>query len=148
MFGKTGTCNICCSEFKLNKDESLPALCPACGADLANPHSETVRDSIDCDHIKGTLGIGNGELFITNKRVFWIARKEPDGGNILVSMITNKKADKVPVNFPLAEMDKIEDCKKGLRKGVTVHTKSGASYNFFCSKPQELKGLLEPLTVR
>ena len=148
MFAKTQDCPVCFSGVKLNKDNSFPDVCPACSADLVNPGSELVRDTIECEHLKGALGLGSGELFITNKRVFWIARKEPDGGNILVSMITSKKADKVSVNFPLGEMDKIEDCKKGLRKGVTVHTKSGASYNFFCSKPQELKGLLEPLTVR
>ena len=148
MFAQTKDCPVCFTGVKLNKDKSFPAVCPACNADLLKPGSEIVRDTIECEHLKGALGLGSGELFITNKRIFWIARKEPEGGNVLVALITSKKADKVPVTVPLEEMDKIEDCKKGLRKGVALHTKSGESYNFFCSKPQELKDLLEPLTVR
>jgi len=104
---------------------------------------ETVRDTIACEHIKGALGIGTGELFVTNRRVFWIARKDDDSGNTLVQAATGKNADKIAVNIPLDNIARIEDCKKLFRKGVTLHTKSGESFNFYGNQ-QKLKDLLAP----
>ena len=134
LFKRTEQCYLCNGGFKVGKNEPPPSACPVCGADLANPSFETINNSIACEHIKGTLGTGDGSLFITNKRVFWLA----DSG---------KGADKISVNIPLDDIAGLEDCKKLLRKGVTVNTKSGDSYNFFIpnlGNPQILKDLLTP----
>ena len=140
---RTESCYLCYTAFKLKKDESLPAMCPACGADMANPNFETVRNSIECEHIKGTFGIGTGELFITNKRIFWVARKDAESPNVLVQMATGKNAGKASVDISLDNVARIEDCKKLFRKGITLHTKSGEAFNFF-GNPQNLKDLLAP----
>jgi len=139
---KTDSCYLCNTSFKLKKGESTPPACPACGADLIDQNSETVRSSIECEHIKGALGIGTGELFITNKRIFWIARKDDESANTLVQAATGKNAGKTSVNVTLDNVGRIEDCKKLFRKGVTLHTKSGGSYNFFGNQ-QKLRDLLE-----
>ena len=140
-------CHVCMSGIKPLKGGALPPACPACGADLENPGSEVMCKSIECEHLKGALGIGNGELFITNKRVFWIARKDDETANALVGAMTGKNANKVTVNFPIGDLDRIEDCKKLLRKGITVHTKNGESFNFFLvnrGNPQILKDMFAP----
>ena len=85
MFRQSEYCHVCYSEMKLKKNESLPAECPICGTDLQNPASETVRSSIECEYIKGTITRGEGELSLTNKRIFFIKGKvtaESLGGGI------------------------------------------------------------------
>ena len=142
-------CHVCNGVIKVDMKAPLPT-CPFCGADLTNPSSEVLCKSIECEHIKGFLGMGNGELYVTNKRLFFIKKKENTEGyqsnafGGLASSITNKSAGKMEVNMPLENIGRIEDCRKGLRKGITLHTKSGESYNFFCSKPQELKDFMAP----
>ena len=131
MFKRTEICHLCNSEIKLGKKEPLPAACPACGTDLANPDAETIQNNIECEHIKGTLGTGDGTLSITNTRIFWLK----DG------------AAKISVSVALDNIDRFEDCKKMLRKGITLYAKSGESYNFFIPNlgdPQPLKDLLTP----
>jgi len=148
MFNKQSAyCHICSAKIRFRKGESLPPACPACGADLENPFSETLRDVISCEHLKGALGIGTGEMYITDKRLFWMPRKDEDSGNILVGAITGKNADKVSVNIPLGEIERIGDCKKLLRIGITVYTKNGEGFNFYLvnrGKPQILKDFLAP----
>jgi hypothetical protein len=93
-------------------------------------NGEVIHNNIECEHFKGTFGIGDGELVITNMRVIWK---------------TNR--DKVTVNIPLSDVGRTFDCKKGLRKGVTLQTKSGEAYNFFIpnlGNPQILKDILAP----
>ena len=144
------SCHVCMTNIKSKKDE-LPSICPACGADLENISLETVRYSISCDHLKGSLGIGNGEMFITNLRLFWIPRKDSDSANPLVGIITGKNADKTRVNIPLSDLESVGDCKKLLRKGITVYTKTGESFNFFFvnrGNPQILKDMIEPCIVK
>ena len=144
-------CHVCNGVVKVDMNAALN-VCPFCGADLANPDSETLCSSIECEHIKGFLGIGDGELYVTNKRLFFIKKKMGNtegyqsvgavGG--FAAAIINKSAGKMEVNMPVENIGRIEDCRKGLRKGITLHTKSGESYNFFCSKPQELKDIFAP----
>ena len=147
MFKKTENCYLCYGEIKLGKNDALPALCPCCGADLANPDSEVLQNNIKCEHLKGTFGIGEGVLFITSTRIFWIKGDvDANETNDLVRLL-GKGTGKATVNVPLGDIAKIEDCKKMLRKGVTLHTKSGEAYNFFIpnlGNPQPLKDLLAP----
>jgi len=151
LFSKDEFCHVCYSAIKVKKDEK-PSVCPACGADVANPGSEVICKSMECEHIKGFLGIGDGEMRITNKRLLWIKGSMSGSDNYsragavggLIAAGINKNAGKIEVNVPLEDIGTIKDCKKGLRKGITLHTKSGESYNFFCSKPQELKDLMAP----
>ena len=138
-------CHVCGMPMKLKSNESLPPVCPVCGADLVNPGSETLVKTIECEHIKGTVGSGGGVLFATNKRLFFIKMKKnadvtPDDGDsynygaaasATIAGILSVGSGKVLVNVPLADVGRIEDCKKLLRKGVALQTKSGASYNFF-----------------
>ena len=148
MFNKqSANCHICGTEIRYSKDESLPPICPACGTDLENPSSETLCDYISCEHLKGALGIGTGEMHITNKRLFWISRKDRDSANVLVGAITGKNADKISVNIPLGEIERIGNCKKLLRIGITVYAKNGESFNFYLEnrgKPQILKDFIAP----
>ena len=148
MFNKESVCcHVCSTDIKYRKGDPSPSICPVCGADLADPTSETLRDAMRCTHLKGTLGIGEGEMHITNKRLFWIARRDEETGNVLVYAVTGKKANTVPVNIPLEDIERIGDCKKFLRIGITVYTKSGESYNFFLENrgnPQILKDFLLP----
>ena len=147
MFKKSENCYLCYSEIKLGKNESLPAVCPCCCADLANPSAEVLQSNIECEHIKGTFGIDAGMLFITNTRIFWLKGEVgAEESNGLVRLLS-KGGGKISVNVPLGEVDRIEDCKKMLRKGVTLYTKSGESYNFYIpnlGNPQPLKDLLTP----
>lgn len=143
MFGKTTEyCHVCNSPMQLKKNASLPPVCPICGADLANPETEKIVNTIECEHLKGAIGAGDGLLFASTKRLFFIKeRKKADVGydddsygaaaNVVITAALNKGAGKVSVNIPLEDIVGIEDCKKGLRKGVTLTTKSGESYNFF-----------------
>ena len=143
----TKQCHICNKEIKTKKDADFPPLCPVCGTDLENISSETVNRSISCEHLKGALGINPGDLVITNSRVFWISRADTETGNALVGSITSGRANKLAVDIPIGDLASIEDCKKLLRKGITVHTKTGESYNFFIENrgnPQILKDFLEP----
>jgi len=147
FFKQSASCHICMTDIKYGKGEALPPVCPACGADWENPASETLRDVISCDHLKGALGIGTGEMFITDKRLFWIPRKDTDSANILVNVITGKNADRVSVNIPLGEIERIGDCKKLLRIGITVYARNGESFNFYLvnrGNPQILKDFLAP----
>ena len=135
------------AEIRFPKNQPLPSLCPTCGADLENPESETRLDFISCEHIKGALGIGNGELFATNRRIFWVARYKCDSENELLRITSDKKAEKVPVNVLLGDLDRIDDCKKLLRRGITVYIKSGESFNLFLvnrGNPQILKDFISP----
>ena len=142
MFGKTTEfCHVCNYPITLKKNQSLPPFCSVCGADLANRAAETLVNTIECEHIKGAFGAGQGLLYATNKRLFFIkGRKrtdvDPDGGyaaaaNNTIDALVSIGAEKISVNVPLENIGRIEDCKKLLRKGVTLHTKSGQSYNFF-----------------
>jgi len=129
MFKGTVVCPLCNREIKEGEKDCLPPICSVCASDLASG-AETLQGSIECEHFKGMLGTGDGELFVTNKRVFWL-----------------KLPEKLVINVPLEEVDRIEDCKKLFRKGVTLFTKSGESYNFFIvnmGNPQPLKNLLAP----
>ena len=143
MFGKTTEfCHVCKYPITLKKNQSLPPICPVCGADLTNPSSETLVNTIECEHIKGAIGAGDGVLYATNKRLFFIkGKKTADvdadddsygaNANVAIAAILSKGAGKISVNVPLENVGGIEDCKKLLRKGVSLHTKSGESYNFF-----------------
>ena len=147
FFQQSENCHICMSEIKLPKGGSLPPMCPVCGADLVNLGAEVVQDVIFCEHIKGSLGIGAGQLIVTDKRLLWITRAAQDNGNILVQAITGRNAGKVPVNVLLGDVVRIDDCKKLLRIGITIHTKSGEAFNFFLvnrGNPQILKDFLTP----
>ena len=156
MFQKSEYCHVCNAKIKVKKNES-PSVCQVCGADLANPAAETVRDSVECEHIKGFFGIAPGELYLTTRRLFWVNKvKTPEGGEgynstdsvlKLAAMAKGKGEGEMKVNVPLDNIGKVEECRKGLRRGVTVHTKSGESYNFFfpnLGNPQKLKDLLAP----
>ena len=151
VFPKDELCHVC-HDIIRNFKGVKPAVCPCCGTDLANPDSEKVCNTIECEHIKGFVGIGDGELFATNKRVIFVTGKMSNSGSYsqasaagaAFTFITNKGAGKLKINIPLDNIGSIEDCKKGLRKGITLHTKDGESYNFFCSKPQELKDFFAP----
>ena len=152
---ETICCHVCSADIKLKKGAPPPAVCPVCGTDLANPAAETVRGCIQCEHIKGFLGIAPGELYLTTRRVFWLKRVNPtDGGysgtDAVLKMAANAKGKgegELKVNVPLEDVDHVVDCKKGLRRGVTLHTKSGQSYNFFfpnLGNTQPLKDMLAP----
>ena len=136
-------CYLCNTSFQLKENEPDPGRCPVCDADLANPGLETIRESMDCEHLKGNFGIGTGNLFVTNKRIFWMARKDEDSGNALVSMATAKNANKIGINIPLDNIAWIEDCKKIFRKGVTLHTKNNEAFNLFGNQ-KKLKEILSP----
>ena len=146
-------CHVCSARIKAPKNGELPVVCPSCGTDLENPNAETIRYSISCEHLKGALGINEGDMVITNQRLLWIARAPeiPEDDeirrNTLVDGILARKAGTIPVNVPLDNLSRIEDCKKLLRKVITVHTKTGESYNFFLQNrgnPQILKDFLAP----
>ena len=146
FFKEVTSCHICATEIKHRKDETPPPVCPACGADLANRSSELLYATMSCEHLKGALGVAPGELRITDKRLFWISRRDT-GGNSLVGAITGKNADKVPVNIPLGEIERIGDFKNLVRIGITVHAKNGGAYNFNLENrgnPQILKDFLAP----
>ena len=150
-------CHVCGMPMKLKSNESLPPVCPVCGADLLNPGTETLVNTIECEHIKGTFGSGGGVLFATNKRLFFIKMKknaDVDSDNDsygaaargTIDGILSVGSGKVLVNVPLADVGRIEDCKKLLRKGVALHTKSGASYNFFLlALGEENRGTVQDL---
>jgi hypothetical protein len=169
MFGKTTEfCHVCNYPITLKKNEPLPPICPVCGADLANRASETLVSTIECEHIKGAIGAGDGVLYASNRRLFFIKGKvsaESMGGGLansesgtnfalggLAAKALSKGSGKASVSIPLENIGGIEDCKKGLRKGVTLHTKSGESYNFFLlaagdpnrGKLEDLKGFFTP----
>jgi len=143
MAKRTLTCYLCSTSFGLKDKDPDPIVCPVCNADLTNPDSEAVQSSLACEHIKGSIGVGTGELFITNKRIFWIPRKDEDSGNVLVGMISSKNANKVAVDVTLDNVAKIEDVKKLFRKGVTLHTKNGDAFNLFGDQ-KKLRDLLTP----
>ena len=166
MFGKTTEfCHVCNYPITLKKGASLPPVCPVCEANLANRAEETLVSTFECEHLKGAIGAGDGFLYATNKRLFFIkAKKSADvgggdydddseygygaGANAAIAGILSKGAGKISVNVPLEDIGSMEDCKKGLRKGVTLHTKSGEAYNFFMpihlGKVEALKDFLTP----
>jgi len=158
VFGRTEFCHVCHSGIELGKEDPLPPVCPVCGTDLAS-RSEILRGVIECEHIQGKVGINDGALFATNYRIFWKkGTYEPvefgggpdaDSGAWALGGITaavlNKGAGQLQVNIPLDNYAGFADCKKGLRKGISVLTKSGENYDFFIpnlGKPQPLKDLL------
>ena len=146
LFKEVISCHICSTEFKYRKEESPPSICSACGADMENRSSELLYATMECEHLKGALGIAPGELCITDKRIFWIARKDASG-NVLVDAITRKNANIVPVNIPLGGIERIGDYKNLIRKGITIFAKNGESYNFNLvnrGNPQKLKDFLAP----
>ena len=65
----------------------------------------------------------------------------------IAAKMQSKGAGKASVNISLDDIARLEDYKKMLGRGVTVHTKSGASYSFtlpnLCN-PQIFKDLLSP----
>ena len=125
---ENGFCKACGSELKVKKNAPAPLSCPICASDLTNAVSEILQNTIECEHIKGMLGTAPGTLYITNKRVFWA-----------------KTDNKASISIALGDITKVEDCKKLLRKGVSVHTKSGDAYNFFTmnlANPQAMKDML------
>ena len=80
-----------------------------------------------------------------------VTRKANKLENIAVAGIASKAlskgAGKASVNIPLGDIARLEDYKKMLGRGVTVHTKSGASYSFTLpnlGNPQVFKDLLGP----
>ena len=163
MSKQTEFCHVCNYPLKLKKNESLPPVCPVCGANLANRAEETLVSTIECEHLKGAVGAGQGILFATNKRLFFIkGQKTADvaaddesygaAANVAIAGIMSIGAGKISFNVPLEDIDRIEDVKKLLRKGVTLHTKSGGSYNIFMprefGKPQDLKDFLTPYVTR
>lgn len=68
-------CHICNT---INKEKTQPIVCSACKTDLLNPDSETILKKVSCALLvggqKGSFGESgwNGELFLTNKRLFFI----------------------------------------------------------------------------
>ena len=141
---RTECCHLCNSDFRLKKDKSLPPVCPVCGTDLTNPGSESIQDVIRCEHIKGALGIGTGNLFITNLRIFWL--REVEEHNAFAELVA-KGLNKGQVSIYLDDIDRLEDCRKLLRRGVTVHTKSSSAYNFFIPNLGNPKILKEALSL-
>ena len=161
LFSETKNCHVCKKTIKAGKNGKFPPVCPCCGTDLANPAAEVLAGSIECEHLKGALGIGTGVLYATNKRIIFINGDEDNlvdatedeiraDAATLTSMVANRGGRKVIIDIPLDKMDRLEDCKKLLRKGVTVHTKSGEAYNFYSPsmRPQELKDFLAPYAAK
>ena len=162
MFGsskKREFCHLCGRDIPLKKNESMPPICPVCNTDLQNP-AEKVQNVINCIYQKGALGSGEGQLYITNTRVFWIkgavdSNELDSGGGMAASVFAgiaakglSKGSDKVSLSIPLDDIDRVEDYKKMLSKGVTLCTKSGASHNFTLvnfGNPAELKAALAAL---
>ena len=174
---ETKTCHVCLNPYPLNDKGSAPGLCPACGTDLANPGTETLQNSTDCDYGKGRMDTAKGVLYVTNTRVFWIktaVSAESLGGGLgkdevqknwfkrdtvvekvnplsaiitagIASKLKSKGAGKASVDIPLGDIARLEEFKRGMRKGVTLHTKSGGSYDFTkadLSDPQVIMNML------
>ena len=161
LFRETKNCHVCKKKIKSGVDLEFPPVCPCCGTDLENPAAEVLAGSIECSHVQGTFGIGDGMLYATNKRIFFVKGDEDNlvgapedeirvSAGTLSSMIANWGGRKVIVDIPLDNMGRLEDCKRLLTKGVTVHTKSGEAYNFYSlgMRPQELKDFLAPYAAK
>ena len=163
LFRETKHCHICKKKIKSGVDLEFPPVCPCCGADLKNPAAEVLADSIECSHVKGTFGIGTGMLYATNKRLIFVKGDEDwilselnedtplkGSNNPLVSMIANWGGRKAIIDIPLDNVGRLEDCKRLLSKGVTLHTKSGEAYNLYhpSMNPKELKDFLAPYVAK
>ena len=159
IFRETKNCHVCKKKIKMGEDGEFPPVCPCCGTDLENPAAEVLAGSIECEHLKGALGIGTGMLYATNKRLVFVKWDEDrilsdldddtplKGSNtLLVSIIANWGGRKAIIDIPLDNVGRLEDCKRLLTKGVTLHTKSGEAYNLYhlSMNPKELKDFLAP----
>ena len=161
LFRETKNCHVCKKRVKTGVDLEFPPVCPCCGTDLENPAAEVLAGSIECSHVQGTFGIGDGMLYATNKRIIFVKGDEdrilndPDdepktSSTFLVSMIANWGGRKAIIDIPLENVGRLEDCKRLLTKGVTLHTKSGEAYNLYhpSMSPKELKDFLAPYVAK
>ena len=65
----------------------------------------------------------------------------------IASKLLSKGAGTASVDIPLSDIARLEDFKRGMRKGVTLHTRSGGSYDFTVanlSDPQVIVNMLAP----
>ena len=156
MSKTTISCHVCDTSFKLKETDPAVTVCACCGTDLANPSLETRQDKINCDFAKNFFSLWPGTLYLTNRRLFWIKSGISPlvtvslGGGLaqgLAAGIANAGAGQAQVNIMLDNLSGIEDSRKGLRTGITLHTRSGESYKFIASKLKDWKDLLAPYTT-
>ena len=175
LFKESVYCHVYTFPIKRKKNEPPPAVCSVCGADLVNRESETPRGNIECYHKKNFFDLGYGVLFTTNLRVFWMKGRfdrdtdtQVGAGNTEDGNTYKPRSDEgakfayeagitpmalslkpiVSVNVPNANIARIDDYKKLMFRGITLHTKTGESYNFTLynrGNPQPLKDMLLPL---
>ena len=146
--GKQKTsCHICGNLMKTAKDEPIPLICTLCGADLANPSTETQTHRTVVQHAAGGVSANLVEILLTDKRLIF---KEDGlsgaaGGGLIGGAIGgaiagafSKKSDKFNAIL-LADITSLDEKIVGLFKNkidLTVHTKDGGAYAFILSKKE------------
>ena len=147
MAKRTMPCPVCYSQIQVKEKDPDPAACPACGADWTNPGAESPASQVPCEYIKGAFVNGTGVLCMTNQRVFWLKQVDRNTSNPLAAAVFSKGAGKAPVSISLGDIDRVEEYRKMLGKGVAIFTKGGEKYCFTSqdkANTQELQHLMAP----
>ena len=140
------TCHICSY---VTKSEGTPASCEKCHTSLTDPEVEKlIKFEYNIEYSSKVKGGGkSAHLYLTNKRLLWIAIREVPGANMfgLIGGLVNVifSSTKWGGAIPLEDIESFEDGKMGLlSKAFIVNTKSGTVAKFNASPIDEWKNAI------
>ena len=161
-------CHVCKYKLDPMRNKPHPPFCPICGANLLDISEEILRDAVRClqaglSRLSYSGGLGEGVLFATNKRLFFIVNdtvgEHEDNythrGPMFKTELQIYKSHKTKMTFnaPLGTITRVEELNKTFDKGAVLYTDNGESFNFtvklgFGIKPQQLIDFLVPFVSR
>jgi len=135
------TCHICAT---VTKAEQPLAVCPCCMTNLACPEEMLQRQALGClfgnvANMKvGAMGADNGDLFLTNQRLFALAEKVTAGAAVgaavggliggAIAAAAGAENRQMAFIIPRGNIAGVEDAKIGLFGAILLHTTDGHAF--------------------
>ena len=122
------------------------SFCQQCGTKLSGfPCQTDATEKIImkglCNRVKSAIMVQNGNAILTNRRFIYM--KHAIAKTMIVGAFVNLTKGSYDFEIPLQDIAKIEDGRQGISKTIIIYTKSGEKYNFYFSKREEWKIMLQ-----
>lgn len=123
------------------------SFCTSCGEKVgtkslaSSDEGEKVLMSGLCNRVKSPLFVQNGNAILTNKRFVYLKHKLAK--IFAIGALVNFTEGSYEFDIPLNEISSIEDGRQGFSKTIIINTYSGNRYNFYFTKREEWKIVLQ-----
>lgn len=94
-----------------------------------------------CNRVKSALNVQNGNAILTNKRFIYM--RHSLAKTFVMGAFINLTKGSYDFDIPLNNIKSIEDGRQGISKTIIINTKDGEQYNFYFTKREEWKIILQ-----